>query len=143
MCVSGGGAETAGEVSEYTSYCARIHDEEIYHDLVKPRESTHRLAPAPNAVCFLFGFYFLNACLAAGSHLEQRKSRAELQKMQSDGATSGLELIRSRWVSEIRTKRGQFGAKGRYSVVVGSFPLNKFSLHAVNALQKPKVIAKY
>ncbi|XP_041974123.1 protein vav isoform X2 [Aricia agestis] len=47
----GGAAREAGEAGEYASYCARLHDEEIYHDLCVVRTARdHPAADHPIAL---------------------------------------------------------------------------------------------
>uniref|UniRef100_A0A2A4K727 Protein vav n=2 Tax=Heliothis virescens TaxID=7102 RepID=A0A2A4K727_HELVI len=41
----GGASAPAADVGEYASYCARIHDEEIYHDLCAVKNSVRDLPP--------------------------------------------------------------------------------------------------
>lgn len=59
---SGGGAAN-GDVGEYASYCARMHDEEIYHDLCAVKAARDLpaavLPPAFNTVCALLSSFFL------------------------------------------------------------------------------------
>lgn len=54
----------SADEGEYASYCARIHDEEIYHDLcvVKSAAREPRLPlhpPAFNSVCWFCFFFYL------------------------------------------------------------------------------------
>ncbi|CAK1548053.1 unnamed protein product [Leptosia nina] len=63
--LSGAGGTLSGrEANEYASYCARIHDEEIYHDLCVVKGPA-REPPAPHPIAF--------TALASSSHsLEKR-----------------------------------------------------------------------
>ncbi|XP_037963720.2 protein vav isoform X2 [Plutella xylostella] len=55
-----------GEESEYASYCARIHDEEIYHDFCAVKQTAREVAAAQPQACN-------TVCLAAATHNYEKR----------------------------------------------------------------------
>ena len=59
---SGGASAPAADVGEYASYCARIHDEEIYHDLCAVKNSVRDLPPVQPPAFNTVGSLYYGFC---------------------------------------------------------------------------------